>query len=117
MLEHTKKLNTEIQEARFLGPPEKIKEIIETAERLGVADISDTIPWRELFPDVDEEDYPAMALRGARGKEEITQEQLSEMTGISADQIAGMEKGTIPIDEENALRLGRALRISYKVFL
>ena len=56
-------------------------------------------------------------LIGARGKENITQIQLSELTGIPRRHISDMENGRRPIGKQNALKLGKALNISYRLFL
>ena len=57
-------------------------------------------------------------LVGARGKEGLTQKQLSELTGIAQRHISEMENGKRPIiDKEMARKLGKALRAGYKVFL
>ena len=68
---------------------------------------------KELFS----ERTPANMLIGARGKESITQIQLSELTGIPRRHISDMENGRRPIGKQNALKLGKALNISYRLFL
>ena len=118
MLEPTKKpLTEDIQEARFLGPAKKIKKLSLVAKSLGLVDLSDSIPWREAFPEFEDEDYPAVALRGARRKEDMTQKQLAELTGIPQSHISEMEHGKRGIGKERAKRLGKALNITYRVFL
>ena len=59
----------------------------------------------------------ANMLVGARGKENITQMQLSELTGIPRRHISDMENGRRPIGRQNALKFGKALNISYRLFL
>jgi len=39
---------------------------------------SDSVPWREEFPEYKDEDLPGVCLRGSRHKEGLTQKQLSE---------------------------------------
>ncbi len=78
--------------------------------------ISDSIPWRECFHCTDEQ-LPGVALAGARAKEGLTQRQLSELTGLPQRHISEMENGKRSIGKEIAKKLGKALRISYKVFL
>ncbi|WP_368860855.1 transcriptional regulator [Desulforhabdus sp. TSK] len=56
-------------------------------------------------------------LVGARGKEGLTQKQLSVLTGIPQRHISEMENGKRPIGKETARKLGKALRAGYKVFL
>ena len=60
---------------------------------------------------------PATMLVGARGKESITQMQLSQLTGIPRRHISDMENGRRPIGKQNALKLGKALNISYRLLL
>ena len=59
----------------------------------------------------------ANMLIGARSKENITQIQLSELTGIPRRHISDMENGRRPIGKYNALKLGQALNINYRLFL
>ena len=59
----------------------------------------------------------ANMLIGARGKENITQMQLSELTGIPRRHISDMENGRRPIGKQNAIKIGEALNISYRLFL
>jgi len=104
-------------EARFIGPPEKIQELSRFAMTLGLDDKSDSLPWRELFTDFEDEPSYSVALRGARGKEGITQKELSERTGIPQSHISLMEHGKMTIGKERARRLGKALRVNHKIFL
>jgi len=63
------------------------------------------------------ETKPAVSLRGARGKEELTQRQLAEMTGIPQRHISEMENGKRPIGKEAAKKLAKAMNVDYRVFL
>jgi DNA-binding XRE family transcriptional regulator len=67
----------------------------------------------EVFPD----GSPAMALRGFRGKEEITQAELAARLGISQNMVSDMESGKRNISVKMAKRIGEEFKISYKVFL
>jgi len=71
------------------------------------------IDAKELFA----ERTPSNMLIGARGKENITQIELSELTGIPRRHISDMENGRRPIGKQNALKLGKALNINYRLFL
>ena len=117
MQEHTKKPSTETVELRFLGPIVNMATAIETLKPLGFVDASDSVPWREAYPEYSEEQLIGKALAGARCREGLTQIQLSELTGIPQRHISEMENGKRPIGKEMAKRLGKALNISYKVFL
>ena len=60
---------------------------------------------------------PSNMLIGARGKENITQNKLSDLTGIPRRHISDMENGRRPIGKQNAIKLGKALNINYQLFL
>lgn len=47
----------------------QIKKLIAKATSLGLVDVSDSMPWRNAFPEFMEEYPPSVALRGARKKE------------------------------------------------
>jgi DNA-binding XRE family transcriptional regulator len=67
----------------------------------------------EVFPD----GSPAMALRGLRGREDITQAELAARLGVSQNVISEMESGKRPISQKMAKRLGEEFDLPYKVFL
>ncbi len=67
----------------------------------------------EVFPDAS----PAMALRGLRGKEDITQAELAARLGVSQNAISEMESGKRPISTKMAKRLGEEFNLPYKIFL
>ena len=67
----------------------------------------------EVFPD----GSPAMALRGLRGKEDITQAELAARLGISQNMVSDMESGKRNISVKMAKRIGEKFKISYKCFL
>jgi DNA-binding XRE family transcriptional regulator len=67
----------------------------------------------EVFPD----GCPAMALRGFRGREELTQAELAARLNISQNAISEMESGKRPISTKMAKRLGEEFKIPYKIFL
>jgi len=67
----------------------------------------------EVFPD----GSPAMALRGLRGKEDITQAELAVRLGVSQNVVSEMESGKRPISLKMAKRIGEEFDLSYKCFL
>jgi len=77
----------------------------------------DTIPWRELFKEYDDNEIPGITLRGARVKEGFTQKKLSELAAIPQGHISEIENGKRPIGVKIAKKLGETLNVSYKVFL
>lgn len=70
-----------------------------------------TIPWREAFPNYN----PSVALKGARHKESLTQEQLAKLLGISRGTLSKMENNKRPINKQMAMCLSKILNINYKV--
>lgn len=123
MSELTKRLSTDtsfspaVIELHYRGPIDK-KEAAEKALRsFGFTELNDSIPWRELFPDVQDSDLPGISLRGARAKEGMTQKELAEKTGVPQRHISEMENGKRPIGKKHARLFGEALNIGYKVFL
>lgn len=110
-------ISPSVIELHYQGPIEK-KEAAEKALRsFGFTELNDSIPWRNLFPDVKDSDLPGISLRGSRMKEGMTQKQLAEKTGIPQRHISEMENGKRPIGKKHALLFGKALNIGYKVFL
>ena len=67
----------------------------------------------EVFPDGN----PAMALRGLRGREGLTQVELATRLGVSQNAISEMESGKRPISQKMAKRLVEEFDLSYKCFL
>ncbi len=119
MLEHTKKRPTEEMVTLSLrvhrSNAERIKRFITSieAEKQG-----ESRPWREVIAELRPDDaIPSAILRGSRVKEELTQVQLSEMTGIPRRHISEMEHGKRPIGKETARKLAKALECDYRVFL
>jgi DNA-binding XRE family transcriptional regulator len=114
---HTKKHPTEAIEIRFIGPITNRARAVENLKDLGFVPLTDSIHWREAFPEYGSDDSPAICLRGARIKEGLTQIELANMTNIPQRHISMMENSKRPIGKEMAKRLGKALNIDYKVFL
>ena len=77
------------------------------------ADGDEILPVEEVLEDV----TPAMALRGLRVKEDITQAELAERIGISQNMVSEMESGKRTITTKMAKRIAEAFGVSYKAFL
>jgi len=71
------------------------------------------ITAEEMFPD----GCPAMALRGFRGKMELTQIELADRLGVSQNVISEMESGKRPISVRIAKKLEKEFNVPYKAFL
>ncbi|QXE90183.1 helix-turn-helix domain-containing protein [Geomonas subterranea] len=120
----TNKPRTEKQiEARFEGSYAEMVKLRRMAQTLRVKDLTEwALEEKEVYSP--EEISPELtwngggvAIRGARGKEGLTQRQLAELTGIAQHHISEMENGKRPIGKETARRLADALNIDYRVFL
>ena len=121
MLVHTKK--PPIKKRTISGnstlfiscPSSNVSSIKKYLEKNGCRLINDEQEWVDangLFADR----TPSNMLIGARSKENITQNKLSELTGIPRRHISDMENGRRPIGKQNAIKLGKALNINYQLF-
>jgi plasmid maintenance system antidote protein VapI len=89
---------------------------MEELNRLGFVPSDESAPWREAFPELEQNESGVM-LRGARTKEGLTQRELAERSSIPQRHISEMENGKRPIGKERAKKLASVLDVSYKVFL
>ena len=79
MLGHTKKRNTTSYiDVKFRVPVEHLDEIKKDMASYGAEEIIESVPWEVVFPDYNS----AVALRGARHKESLTQKELARLLGI-----------------------------------
>lgn len=123
MQEHMKKHPTEYREIRYRIPFDQCDRACKYLMRLGAVDIDDeeeSIPWREceLFREsIEKYGEFGPVLCGMRYREELTQVQLAQKTGIPQRHISEMERGKRTIGKKNAKILAKALNCSYKVFL
>jgi DNA-binding XRE family transcriptional regulator len=115
MLEPTKKRRTDVVEVRFVGTAENIRQLRELAHQAGVTDLTESVPWRDAFPEFKNNVYGTL-LSGYRHREGMTQEALSRMTGIPRRHISEMENGKRPIEKETAKKFAIALRVDYRSF-
>ena len=70
----------------------------------------------EVFPEYMGKESQ-VALRAYRTREELTQKQLSELTGIPQHHISEMENGKRSIGKERAKKLAEALYCDYRQLL
>lgn len=118
MLGRTKKPHTDKTVVlTFQGPESNQQAAIDTLARLGYVDTSGSIPWRDAFPEITNEDGPAVVLRAMRRREGLTQKALAVKAGIPQPHISVMERSKMPIGVTRAKKLGKALNVGYKVFL
>ena len=119
MLEPTKKHRTDEMVTLRLrvhrSVAEKIKLLISEFE---AESNFEARPWRDVLGDLRPTDtIPSSILRGSRVKEDLTQVQLSAMTGIPRRHLSEMEHGKRTIGKETARKLARALNCDYRIFL
>jgi DNA-binding XRE family transcriptional regulator len=107
-------------EVHFRGTISSINKLRQAAKKLKVTDLLEEKEFytlEELSPEI-QCNSSGVALRGARGKEGLTQKQLAVMVGIAQHHISEMENGKRPIGRESAKKLAEALHVSdYRVFL
>lgn len=106
---------TDCIELRVIGPSANRDKAMEALKPFGF--VEESIPWRECFPEVTDENLPGIALAGARVKEGITQRRLAQLAGIPQRHISEMENGKRTIGKERAKKLAEVLKVNYKVFL
>ncbi|QTA85155.1 helix-turn-helix domain-containing protein [Desulfonema magnum] len=117
MQEPMRKLRTETVTVTVTGPAENMEKAMRALTELGFADTSDSVPWREAFPEYDEKDLPGLYLAAARDRENMTQKRLSELTGIPRRHISEMERGKRTIGKKAGKILGKVLKVDHRVFL
>jgi hypothetical protein len=116
MLARTKKRHVDDVTLSFIGPFEMKAKAIEFMQSIGFVDTEAVIPWRLAFPEFVGNEKGTI-LKGARLREELTQKQLSEKTGIPQRHISEMETGKRAIGKKNAKLFSNALNIDYRIFL
>lgn len=100
------------------GPKSQKKKAVEALRQLGFLDVEESIPWREAFPELTDENLPGTCLAGMRYREGLSQRALAERTGIPQRHISEMENGKRPIGKKLAKRFAEALNVeNYAVFL
>jgi DNA-binding XRE family transcriptional regulator len=126
MLEHTKKPPTDAapvflgvlcQQAMLAEVKASLKAqgcvIREEKPALPPLEERDWLTIEEAFPDF----HAGDSLRGVRYREDISQRQLSKLTGVSVQNISAMENGRRAIGKDMAKRLGKALNTDWRLLL
>ena len=125
MSEPMKKHHTDEQISITLtGPNAMLGAALEAIRKFGFetaggfdSESVESIPWRESHHYNDPVKLPGQILAGARYREDLTQEELSERTGIPRRHISEMENGRRPIGKANARKLAEALNVDPRRFL
>ena len=120
MLDHMKKHHTDKTTLFFEGPKKNEREAIIVLKALGFKEAeknsSSTYSWRDDFPEFTSNE-PGSCLAAARHKKSLTQEILSDITGIPRRHISEMENGKRPIGKRTAKKMSEVLDVDYRVFL
>lgn len=94
---------------------EKVKNFVATIESESESDsISYEAFFAKHFPGKSEQE---ITLAGFRQRENLTQQQLADLTGINRRHISEMEHGKRPIGKETAKKLASVLHCDYRVLL
>ena len=78
--------------------------------------VQETKPWRDVLG-YEQNELPGVFLSGACYREDLTQQELSERTGIPRRHILEMENGKRPIGKQNARKLAEVLNVDPRRFL
>lgn len=114
MLERTKKPLTE--SIQFYGSPVAISRLRICARAAGAVEAGDGILATVVSPELVTNPHGTY-LKGIRYREEMSQDQLAEATGIARRHLSEMENGKRTIGKENAKKLATALHVDYRMFL
>lgn len=135
MLEHTKEPLTDAVVLSFAVPLALLNDVKAFMRQKGISPFplqhqTASAGQAPLAPTVKKESYPleevfpytpteaaAACLRGARHREDLTQIELAEKTGISRRAISEYENGKRPMGKNIAKRLGAVLGVDYRFFL
>ncbi len=95
---------------------------IESIERfeaiLSEYEESDSIDWRVVAKDsLAKHKKAGVVLRGARGRENMTQKELAKRSGVSQENISRIENGKRVVGEKLAKKLAKPLKINYLLLI
>ena len=88
-MEHTNVPCTDAITLSFSVPVSLVAEVRDFMRQRGIDEQQALIPWREALG-LEDAELPATFLRGARYREGLTQQALSEMTGVPKRHISEM---------------------------
>ena len=103
----------------FAIPASRKKEAVAFFARLKKAKNEKTFAAEDVLPELaDDTERPAMMLRGARQKANMTQADLAAKLGdVRQHHLSEMENGKRAISKDMAKRLASILKCDYRVFL
>lgn len=108
-----KHLTNNESEIVFYGPKGKLEEAKKSMAKLGFVEITDSIPAAAVLP----EQTPGHLLLGLRYREGLTQQELSQKTGIPRRHISEIENNRRTIGKKRAMILAEVLNSDYRIFL
>ena len=118
MLGHTKKPHTEYPDHFFIRgyiSANKKEEAMQVLSELGFIDAGDSLPWEFMSGE------PVLSigekLKGARYRENLTQKELSTLTGIPQGHISKIENNKLSVGKDRAKRLAQVLHVDYQILL
>ncbi len=101
-------------------PKTKMKPLLSLIEGYKVEEEAEgsLVPWRKVAKEnLGAFTEQGVALQGARLKAGFSQVELAKKLGIAQYNLSKMENGKRPIGKEMARRLGKALKMDYRLFL
>ena len=116
---HTKKHHTESKVTlRLRLSPDNVERVKSFVAAIESEPEGDSVSYEAFF----EKHFPGkteqeVTLAGYRYREDLTQQQLSDLTGINRRHISEMEHGKRPIGKENAKKLATILHCDYRSLL
>jgi ribosome-binding protein aMBF1 (putative translation factor) len=79
---------------------------------------SESVDWRVVAKDsLTKHKKAGIVLRGARGRENMTQKELAKRSGVSQENISRIENGRRTIGEKLAKKLAKPLKINYLLLM
>ena len=99
----------------FSVPKNKVRGLLILLEDYEINEAKD---WKTIYEEeLNELSESALALKGARFKDGITQKQLAAILKTSQSHVAQLESGSRSITKQMAKRLAEIFNVGYKVFL
>ncbi len=116
MSAHMKKLLTKIVigEREFKVPKKEANAVLALVESISSKAVSSKVVFQEHSM---KRPPGAVYLRGLRFRENISQQELYELTGIPVSNISKLENGSRKITKNTAKKLAKALKSKERMFL
>lgn len=110
------KISSPIRRERVFELSEQ--EVLNVISLIKDCEINRPTNWRQAFSEeIKKVGEPALALKGARAKEGITQKELANILETSQVYISQLENGHREINKKLAKKLAKIFHLNYKIFL